>query len=161
MPEGKFGFTMKTNYLVCLLSVACFDVIAGFITDSPLSFGEIAIRSNSIVSSTTITRFGNQSSTNQILIIRPGSPGIYTMDGLPLFTTVNLSVDLPAFSAMPYPGTAQFRISAVDLPSSLNSGNNGVVQFRMGATLNTSGNNAENYISGADYVIYLNLNVDF
>ena len=76
---------------------------------------------------------------------------------MPTFTTINLSVDLPAYSAMAYPGSAQFVINAVDIPSSINTGSSGLVQFRVGATLSTSGNPAENYYSGADYNIYLNL----
>ncbi len=150
---------MKKHVFLLLSSVFATDSWAEFDTDSPLSFGEIAIRHNNSVSTTTITRNGMQTSTNQIYIIRPGTPGIYTLSGLPPYTTVNLSIDLPAYSAMSYPGTAQFQINAVDIPSSINMGNAGTAQFRLGATLSTSGNPAENYYSGADYSVYLNLNL--
>lgn len=149
---------MMIKYIFLLLTgFYCFSAWAEFNIDSPLSFGEIAIRHNNSVSTTTITRNGMQTSTNQIYIIRPGTPGVYTLNSMPTFTTINLSVDLPAYSAMAYPGSAQFVINAVDIPSSINTGSSGLVQFRVGATLSTSGNPAENYYSGADYNIYLNL----
>ncbi|GAB2915779.1 DUF4402 domain-containing protein [Rheinheimera gaetbuli] len=150
---------MKKSF-VALLGVFCVcDVSADLNIDSPLSFGEIAILNNNTVSTTTITRQGAQISTNQIYIIRSGTPGVYTLSGLPLFTNVSLSVDLPAYSAMPYPGTAQFQINAVDIPNTLNTGNTGTAQFRMGATLSTSGNPAQSYFSGADYTLFLNVNI--
>jgi hypothetical protein len=157
--KATFGLSMIRNTFLLLFSVYAAAAFAEFDTDSPLSFGEIAIRHNNSVSTTTMSRNGMQTSTNQIYIIRPGTPGIYTLSGLPPYTTVNLSVDLPAYSAMAYPGTAQFQINAVDIPSSINMGNTGVAQFRLGATLSTSGNPAENYYSGADYTVFLNLNL--
>ncbi|QBL09936.1 DUF4402 domain-containing protein [Rheinheimera sp. D18] len=142
----------------CLLSQPTW---AAFLIDSPLSFGEIAIRNNNSVSSTTITRNGKQTSTNQIYVIKPGTPGVYTLNGMAAYTLVNLSVNLPAWSAMPYPSTAQFEISAVDIPSVVNVNSSGAVQFRIGATLRTSGNPVFNYVSNATYVVYLNLNLDY
>ena len=154
-----FGVLMKSKAILLLLLLPSLTVLADFNIDSPLSFGEIAILHNNSVSTTSITRLGSQSSTNQIYIIRSGTPGVFTLSGLPTFTTLNLSVDLPAYSAMAYPGTAQFQITAVDIPSSVMTGSTGSALFRMGATLSTSGNPAENYYSGADYVVYLNLTI--
>ncbi len=136
-------------------------VMADLTVDSPLNFGEIAILSNNSVSTVTVQRNGAFQSTNQILIIKAGTPGVFTISGLPPYTTVNLSVDLPASSAMNFPQTAQFTITAVDIPSAVNLGTTGSAQFKMGATLSTSGNPANQYYSGAEYLIFLNLNLDY
>ena len=134
---------------------------ADLIIDSPLSFGEVVVRSNASTSTLTIYRNGSSQSTNHILIIHPGSPGVFTLSGIAPYTSVNLSVDLPASSSMNYPQTAQFTITAVDLPSTVSLGPTGSAQFKMGATLSTSGNPAYQYYSGAEYLIFLNLNLDY
>lgn len=151
---------MKTTYLSLALLLFCSSATADLVVDAPLSFGEIAIRNNNSVSTVSINRNGNQISTNQIYIVKPGTPGVYTITGLSPYTQVNLSVDLPAYSNESYPNTAQFQFTAVDMPNSLNLGPSGSAQFRMGGTLSTSGN-SRNYYSGAKYTIYLNLNIDY
>ena len=144
--------------LLLLLGLST-PVVAEFSIDNPLSFGEIAIVSNASVSTVSISRNGAALSTNRIYIIRPGSPGVFTLSNFPPFTVATLSIDLPAYSAMSYPNTAQFTMTAVDMPSSINMNAAGSAQFKMGGTLSTSGNPTKNYYSGADYVLYLNLNI--
>lgn len=151
-----------TKYLNLLLLVGiALPVAADFTIDNPLSFGEIAVTSNTSVSTVSISRSGSAVSTNKIYIIHPGSPGIFTLSNFPPYTIANLSVDLPAYSAMTYPNTAQFTMTAIDIPSSVNMNAAGSAQFKMGGTLSTSGDPAKNYYSGADYVIYLNLNINY
>lgn len=128
--------------------------------DSPLSFGEISVRHNSGVSSTSVTRLGAQSSSHQIRVIRTGTPGIYTLSGLPPYTTINLAAPVPVLSEATYPG-ARFSIDAVDIPSSVRTDASGSVQFRVGATLSTSGDPAENYQSAADYLIFVNIDMTY
>lgn len=149
------------RFVYLLLLAVPSPLLADFAVDNPLDFGEIVVRSNNGVSTVSISRAGTQLSTNHILILTPGSPAVFTLSGLAPYTIANLSVDLPAFSMMAYPGTAQFAITAVDLPASVSLGPSGSVQFRMGGTLSTSGNPAENYYSGAPYQIFLNLNIDY
>jgi hypothetical protein len=144
-----------------LLLLVSIPTVADFTIDNRLDFGEIAISRNDVISSTHIYRDGAQVSTNRIYILRAGSPGVFTLSDLPPFTNVDLSVDLPASSAMNYSDTAQFSITAVDLPSAINVGPTGSAQFKMGGTLSTSGNPANNYYSGAEYLIFLNLNLDY
>lgn len=156
MTKQFWGLWLITS----LLSLSA-PLAADFHVDAPLSFGEIVVRSNNSVSTVTVQRNGAFRSTNHILIITPGTPGVFTIDGLPPYTNVNLSVDLPASSSMNYPQTAQFTIAAVDIPSSVNLGPSGSTQFKMGATLSTSGNPANQYYSGAEYLIFLNLNLDY
>lgn len=152
---------MNKQNLIFLLLLIAVPVTADFTVDNPLNFGEIAVSRNDVVSTTQISRNGTQVSNNRIYILSAGSPGVFTFSGLPPFTNVNLSVDLPASSAMAYPGTAQFTITAVDIASSINMGSTGSAQFKMGGTLSTSGNPAQNYYSGAEYLIFLNLNLDY
>lgn len=134
---------------------------ADFTIDSPLNFGEIAIRSNNSVSTVTVYRNGAYQSTNHIFIITPGSPGVFTLSNIAPYSNVNLSADVPASSAMPYPNSAQFTLTAVDLPSAINTGASGSAQFKMGGTLSTSGNPANNYYTGANYLIYININLSY
>lgn len=152
---------MNKSVLFCISALLAAPTTADLVADAELSFGEIAVRNNNSVSTVTVHRNGAQQSTNQIYILKPGSPGIYSFSGMRPYTHINLSVDLPAVSSMPYPNTAQFSITAVDIPSSINTGNQGIAQFKMGATLSTSGNPAQQYLSGATYFIYLNINLDY
>jgi len=150
----------KQSWALWLLTLSA-PLAADLNVDIPISFGEIVVRGNNSVSTITVHRNGAFQSTNQILIIKPGTPGVFTLNGLPPYTTINLSVDLPASSSMNYPQTAQFTITAVDMPSAVNLGPAGSTQFKMGATLSTSGNPANQYYSGAEYLIFLNLNLDY
>jgi hypothetical protein len=150
----------KQCWTLWLLTLSV-PLAANFNVDTPLSFGEIVVRSNNSVSAVTVHRNGAFQSTNHILIIKPGTPGVFTLNGLPPYTSINLSVDLPASSSMNFPQTAQFTITAVDIPSAVNLGPSGSTQFKMGATLSTSGNPANQYYSGAEYLIFLNLNLDY
>lgn len=152
---------LKKQVGVLSLLLLSAPLAADFNVDTPLSFGEIVVRSNNSVSTVTVQRNGAFQSTNHILIIKPGTPGVFTINGLPPYTTINLSADLPASSAMNFPQTAQFTITAVDMPSAVNLGPTGSTQFKMGATLSTSGNPANQYYSGAEYLIFLNLNLDY
>lgn len=152
---------MKKTSLTLGLLVLSAPLAAEFTTDVPLSFGEIAVRNNNSVSTLTIMRNGSQYSTNQILILKNGSPGVFSLSGFPPYTIIQFSMDLPAYSAMLYPNTAQFQMTAIDMQSSINLGPTGSGQFKMGGTLSTSGNPAQNYYSGASYTIYLNLNIDY
>lgn len=152
---------MKRSTLALYLVSLSAPLAADLNIDAPLNFGEIVVRSNASASTLTIFRNGAFQSTNHILIIKPGTPGVFTINGLPPYTTINLSVDLPASSSMNFPQTAQFTITAVDIPSSVNLGPTGSTQFKMGATLTTSGNPVNQYYSGAEYLIFLNLNLDY
>lgn len=152
---------MKKQTWLLLSLLVSLPSAADFIIDSPINFGEIAIRNNTSVSTLTIHRNGAFQSTNHIFIIEPGSPGVFTLNGLPPFTNVNLTADLPVSSTSPIPDTAQFTITAVDMPSSINMGPTGSAQFKVGGTLSTSGNPAKNYFSGAEYLIFLNINIDY
>lgn len=151
---------MKTKYLSALLLLFCSPLSAELNVDTPLNFGEIAVRDNNTVSTVSISRNGNQTSTNQIFIIKPGTPGVYTLSGLPPFATINLSVQLPILSAATFPG-ARFSITAIDMPASVRTDATGSVQFRMGATLSTSGDPAENYQSVADYLVFINIDLAY
>ncbi|HEY7885068.1 MAG TPA: DUF4402 domain-containing protein [Cellvibrionaceae bacterium] len=152
---------MNKSIIIIILCVFSANARADLSIDSPLSFGEITVRNNNSVSSTTITRAGAQSSTGQILVIKPGTPGVYTLSGLPAYTNVNLSLDIPVSSSMSYADTAQFTITAIDLADTVRTDGNGTVQFRMGGTLSTSGNPAENYFSGAEYIIFMNIDMAY
>ena len=152
---------LKNQFWALWLLGLSVPLAADFHVDTPLSFGEIVVRSNNTVSTITMQRSGAFTSTNHILTVKPGTPGVFTINGLAPYTTVNLTVDLPASSSMNYPQTAQFTITAVDIPSTVNLGPSGSTQFKMGATLSTSGNPAQQYYSGAEYLIFLNLNLDY
>lgn len=152
---------LKKHLKTLLLLFLSAPVAADFSIDAPLNFGQIAIRSNNSVSTVTVYRNGAYQSTNHIFILQPGSPGVFTLSGMTPYTNINLSADVPASSAMPYPQTAQFSLTAVDLASAINTGPSGTVQFKMGGTLSTSGNPAENYYSGANYLIYVNINLNY
>lgn len=138
----------------------CAPLAAELHIDTPLSFGEIAIRNNNTVSTVSISRNGNQTSTSQIFIVKPGTPGVYTLSGMPPYTTINLSAQVPILSAATFPG-ARFSITAIDMPASVRTDATGSAQFRMGATLSTSGNPAEHYQSVASYLLFIDLDLAY
>lgn len=149
------------SWVLLAVSFLAVSTNAELIVDSPLNFGELAVRSNAIVSSVRLERSGAQTSTHHIIIVKPGSPAVFTITNLPGYTTINLSADVPAVSRVAYPNAAQFSITDVDLPTSINTGPTGTVQFKMGGTLSTSGNPTQHYYDGAQYEIYINLNLDY
>ncbi|HEY0893330.1 MAG TPA: DUF4402 domain-containing protein [Cellvibrio sp.] len=151
----------KKSWLTLLLVVLPSCAKADFTIDAPLNFGEIAVRSNDSVSTVTVYRNGAYLSTNHIFIITPGSPGVFTVSNIAPYSNVNITADVPASSSSPYPNTAQFTLTAVDLPSAINTGASGSAQFKMGGTLSTSGNPAKNYYSGANYLIYVTINLSY
>jgi hypothetical protein len=149
------------SWVLLAVSFLAVSTNAEFIVESPLDFGDIAVRSNTSVSTVRLERSGAQTSTNDIIIVKPGSPAVFTLANMPGYTTINLTADIPAVSRVAYPNAAQFSITAIDLPSSINTGPTGTVQFKMGGTLSTSGDPSKHYYDGAQYEIYINLNLDY
>lgn len=131
-----------------------------FTQDVQLYFGEMVIKSNTTVSSTTITRQGRVSNTGEIFLISIGNPGEYTLSDMNPFETVNLSANLPVDSIAPYPGTEQLTITAVDMPASLTADINGEATFKLGATLETSGNGGT-YSNPASFPFIIELDVTY
>lgn len=157
MVTGRFFVMRWIGLASCLI---CTWVNADLLIDTPLTFGRMAISDNNQVSSTTLTRNGNQSYTGRILVIEKGTPGAYTLTGLPAFTTLSLTPSLPAYSALTIPGSAQFVITALDYPSTVKADINGDAQFTLGGTLSTSGN-GQPYLGPADYQIMLNIDISY
>ncbi|GGD55560.1 hypothetical protein GCM10011357_08970 [Lacimicrobium alkaliphilum] len=155
---GHIFMYLKFLGLVCLVFPSA--GLSDLLTDTALSFGKIAIRDNDSVSAVHLPRSGNQFPTNKILIIEPGTPGAYTLTGLPPFVEASLSADVPAFSAVPVAGTEQFTISAVDIPSTIKADASGNAHFKVGGVLETSGNGGT-YLGPLDYQIMLNINLVF
>tara|TARA_B100002049_G_scaffold225453_1_gene197530 strand:- start:250 stop:732 length:483 start_codon:yes stop_codon:yes gene_type:complete len=133
---------------------------AELLTDSQLSFGKIAVTDNSTVSSVQMSRSGRSSSTNNIYVLELGTPGAYTFTELPPYTMINLTADVPAYSSSTIPGTQQFILRSVDIPSSIKAGPAGMAQFTMGGVLETSGVGGT-YISPASYTVVLAINISY
>lgn len=117
---------------------------AELLIESELNFGRIAVTSNDAISSVQISRNGRSRSTNHIHILKKGTPGVYTFTDLPPYTVVSLNADVPAYSASTMPGSQQFILRAVDMPSSIKSNAAGTAQFSVGGILETSGLGANN-----------------
>lgn len=131
-----------------------------FTREVDLYFGELAITSNASVSSTTIRRNGTTSNTGTIFVIAVGAPGEYTISGATPFVALNLSISLPVDSSATFPGTEQLRLSAVDMPNVVTPNNSGEVTFKIGGTLQTSGNGGT-YLNQATYPFIIPLDVTF
>lgn len=131
-----------------------------FTREVDLYFGELAITSNASVSSTTIRRNGTTSNTGTIFVIAVGNPGEYTISGATPFVALNLSIPLPVDSSATFPGTQQLRLSAVDMPSVVTPNTSGEVTFKIGGTLQTSGNGGT-YLNPATYPFIIPLDVTF
>jgi len=140
------------------------DLVLGqsftFTREVDLHFGELAITSNASVSSTTIRRNGTTSNTGTIFVIANGTPGEYTISGATPFVALNLSITLPVDSSAAFSGTEQLRLSAVDMPSVVTPNSNGEVTFKIGGTLQTSGNGGT-YLNPATYPFIIPLDVTY
>jgi hypothetical protein len=126
----------------------------------PLSFGKIAIASNSSVSTTTVRRNGSQSSTHKIFIVQKGQPASIQLADFPIFTTIHLSAITPVTSSMPYGGSEQFTLTALDMPESIKTDNSGRANFYIGGTIATSGMGGS-YFNGASYDLYIDLELSY
>lgn len=133
---------------------------ADLIIEQHFYFGKIAIPDNNSVSTVTIPVTGTPTSTSKILIIEPGHPGVYTLTEFSPYTTISLSADIPAYSNSPIPGTQQFIITALDIPTSIKTDSTGSVQFKIGGTLSTSGLGGT-YQGPASYSININIDLNF
>ncbi|MBT1065217.1 DUF4402 domain-containing protein [Bowmanella sp. Y26] len=149
-----FRWVGLASCLICTLANA------DLLIDTPFTFGRLAISDNSQVSSTTLARNGNQSYTGRLLVIEKGTPGTYTLTELPPFTSFSLTPSLPAYSSVAIPGSAQFVITALDIPPTVKADINGDAQFTIGGTLTTSGN-GQPYLGPADYQIMLDIEISY
>lgn len=136
------------------------ETYAALITDSDLSFGTIAITSNTSVSSVQLSRTGQATATGTLIILKLGQPGVYTLTELPPWVLVSLSANVPAFSFSTIPGTQQFTISAVDIPDTQTADESGTIQFKVGGVLQTSGVGGT-YLGPATYQILLDIDISF
>jgi hypothetical protein len=133
---------------------------AALLTDNAFSFGKIAITKNASVSTVQMSRSGRAATTGNIYILEIGQPGGYTLTELPPFAIVSMSAVLPAFSFSTIPGTQQFTVSALDIPSTLNADASGNAQFKVGGVLQTSGLGGR-YIGPAEYQIFLDIDISY
>lgn len=155
MGQYRVKFVCVLTVFFCALWSSC-SYSAQIIVNPTLSFGTIAVRGNNSVSSSSMSRAGNQTATNLLWVIEPGQPAEVMLVDFPAYTTYSLSSLLPATSGMSFPGTAQFRITHLDMPAQVRTDANGDVSFVVGGTLETSGNGLP-YYSNSAYFIYLDI----
>lgn len=144
---------------LCLFFTASSASAASLITDTELYFGELAIPRNNSISTVSLTRTGRSNSTGSVFILTIGTPGEYTLANLPPYTRVGLSVTLPVNSNTSFP-TPPLRITALDMPSAINTDATGSADIIIGGTLSTSGT-GEAYVSSATYPFYIPLELTF
>jgi len=131
-----------------------------FTEEIPLNFGEMVITSNASVSSTTLARNGAVTNSGSIFLITEGTPGEYTISDTTPYVALNLSITLPVDSSSTFPGTEQLRLSAVDIPAVVTPDGSGSVTFRIGGTIQTSGNGGP-YLNPATYPFIIDLEVTY
>lgn len=143
-----------------LFLLSSHSAFSELLTDSNLSFGRIAVTSNTAVSSVQMSRSGRASATNFIYILDIGTPGVYTLTDLSPYTVINLTANVPAYSASPIPDTQQLILTAVDMPASIKVGPAGNAQFTVGGVLETTGTGGS-YVGPATYTIDLPINITY
>jgi hypothetical protein len=134
--------------------------LSNVLVSQPLNFGKIAITSNATASTTSLRRNGSQTSTNKILIVEKGMPAILQLSNFPIYATISLSAVTPVSSSMPYAGSEQFTITALDMPASLNVNGLGEATLQVGGTLATSGLGG-GYYNDAVYHIYIDIEFSY
>jgi hypothetical protein len=153
-------FIRKIIFAAFVAIIITNEIHAAFLIDNDFSFGKIAVTDNSSVSSVQLLRSGRATATGSIYILEIGQPGVYTLTELPPFAVVSVSTNLPVFSFSTIPGTQQFSVSALDIPSTLNADATGTVQFKVGGVLQTSGVGGA-YIGPATYQVLLDIDIIF
>jgi hypothetical protein len=131
-------------------------VYADIVIEQPLSFGKIALSSNSSVSTTTVRRNGTQSSTNKLYVVERGAPAMLSFSNFPPYVNLVISAALPVSSSMVYPGTQQFSITSLDMPNQVKMDASGMGSLLIGGTLATSGLGGV-YYNNAPYIIYIDI----
>jgi len=134
------GFLLFVLLIALLHSSWC--AAAPEITElQALNFGAIAVRDNTVVSTVRVSANGSPSYTGQVLFVSAPSPGVYRVTGLPPFVTLSLSMlSSPATMSGQVGGATLTVASPLTQPSELRTNAQGEVEFRLGASMNTSGN---------------------
>lgn len=153
----RFSVLVFTLFAI-LASV--FNANANVVMVKPLSFGKIAVISNSSVSSTSIRRNGSQTSTEKILVIEQGSPAVIQLSSFPIFNTISLTSNVPVSSTMPYSGSQQFTLAALDMPATIKVDGLGEAVLIIGGTLTTSGLGGT-YYNEAVYDVYFEIEFSY
>jgi hypothetical protein len=109
---------------------------------SPLDFGRIAVISNNTQSTLTVDRFDNVSASNNIRIIIPGKAAVLLVSnaaprtGIFFTASARTSEMSPAGSAV-----ETFTFDSLNYDNYQVTDANGELEFKLGATIKTSGNN--------------------
>jgi|GEM_PF-1370515 len=125
-----------------------------------LDFGTIAVRDNASVSTAKVSANGTPAYTGSILFVTAPTPGRYRISGLPPFVTVTPSLLAITAAVEGQVGGAVLTLSQPVLqPADLRTNAQGEVEFRLGASMTTSGNTTP-YADGV-YRAFPTLELDF
>lgn len=133
-------------YLVILLcTLRAGSVLSEVTIEESLSFGTFTITDNSSVSSIGVDVNNRTSRTNNIHILYSGQAAHLRLSDYPPFTRLFLTPLLPVQSTVFTGATEQFTLAQLDMVESVITDSLGGVSFRVGGTLESSGN-GERYL---------------
>lgn len=149
--------------LFCFFCVFIYGSIAkADITEiTPIDFGEIAITNNDVVSSLTIDYLGNISYSNEIRVIRQGSPGEYLATGFA--GNLELSITTQILGGVMNPGQVSPEyptLTSLSAPATIRTEPDGTALIYVGGTIQTSGSGNNGFID-ASYVASIRVTINF
>ncbi|MBM6549636.1 DUF4402 domain-containing protein [Marinomonas ostreistagni] len=153
---------MPCRPLQALLLFFCANVCLADITEiEPLAFGRIAIIDNDSPEYISISHVGVVSTSGSILVIERPEVGEFLFSNLPAYQRLNLSArPTQATSSSVQYSSEQFRLTAIDLPSAIDTDGNGEARIQVGGTLSTSGSGSTRYID-TQYRIRYQITIDY
>lgn len=125
--------------LILLLAITTGAPAQGLLEQETLSFGILAVPSNSVVSALTLAPDGSVTTSGDLFVLQAGTAGRYQATG---FTPgVELAVEIivtPLFRDVD--ASRYLTITALDYPETITTNGAGGATFSVGATLQTTGN---------------------
>jgi hypothetical protein len=140
LPHLERGVSPLKRYGPLLLLLACPDLQGEEIIElSPLSIGTIAIVDNQSVGRVSIGRDGSYSESGPIVLLTPGSPGSYRLQGFSPSSMLSFSVISTALTP-PGGSGAILEVTAFDYPGVVVTDAAGATNLTLGLELSTTGN---------------------
>lgn len=145
-----------------LLTSTSIPLWAAVITENALSFGQVVIVDNSVVSTVTIDLSdGKTRTTKKMLVLVPGHLGEFTLLSFQPYTEVDISVSfLSAESASVVGSAEQFTLTNLTTEPKVTIDEHGIATIYVGGTLSTSGNGNNGY-TNTSYLGSFNLVISY
>lgn len=126
-----------------------------------LNFGTIAVTNNDSQGYVQILHTGAISASQNVVVIQTPQVGAFFFSSFPANQRLNVSAaPIQSTSQSTQYSSEQFRLSTIDVPTTLDTNGNGEARLQVGGRLTTSGSGNNRYID-TDYRIRYQITIDY